>query len=124
MFQWEKEHLVGVSTVPNMSPRISVSSVERLKKLFELFVIIKRDIIRRNGCIGETIGDRVRPTRTGTGSGPFLWTPCGHLADNLGRNFFRRVSRTLFKMPFHYRFWILWNMFLWMVLHHKGFVRY
>ena len=28
-----------------------------------------------------------------------------------------------FKMSFHYRFWILWNMFLWMVLYYQGFVR-
>ena len=29
-----------------------------------------------------------------------------------------------FKMSFHYCLWVLWNMFLWMVLHHKGFVRF
>ena len=86
MFQWEKEHLVGVSTVPNILwVRESLTfQWNDSKKLFELFVIILKDIILQNGCIGETIGDRVRPTRTGTGSGPLLWTPCGHLAETPG----------------------------------------
>ena len=152
MFQWEKEHLVGVSTVPNISESENLCLFSWTIPKF--IWIVRYHQKRYNPAEWLYWGNDWRQSWTDTdlsriwtaGSSPFLslsefkldfvflkpWTqtqnisnPCGiSLSEILGQNLSRRVSRILFKMSFHYCLWVLWNMFLWMVLHHQAPVRH